>query len=482
MSDASVAGAINDLVSDSLWQAASQNDLEKLVDLACIDLMKRKRAGQVISAICYLNPFPMLAESTLLLDLIDADLCICIELQLPSPADFYCQNFRDLASKVRDLVRLQEPHSADFLLPLLVDSPTSDMSSGFSVDEQLTPLLQSEETPATATDLTMQQAGTHKAGLPVKPVSASTSALIPIEGSNTNPMTADFRLVDTPSWFVGRQCIAAGPGHWLIRGRDEVRGVALAMKVVRMPDGIDHGAASGLLDVCEAASKVQHPGWVTPIIATVQNQHLGIIRPWWFARGMPRELAADEQLSPLEAKKLLSKLASIAFAVAAAHQVGATHGAIHSGNVLVDHNGQWKLVDAVASRLAVSRYLSRRNVSSTDDLTAMIAFESRRDIDVQDLVTMITSLLFSSQESTVEEMVFMFRQVAKHEMNPAAEIGSLLMSYADGERPSESRNFPSLTPVHRLWSRWIRRKEMQKADSASRAEQTHPHKDNRGER
>lgn len=490
MSNASVADSVNGLVSDSLWQAASQSDLEKLVDLACIDLMQRKRAGQAISAVAYLNPFPMLAESKWLLDLIDADLCICIELQLPSPADFYCRQFPDLASKVRDLVRLQDPLPADVVLPSLVDSSTCDLSSGFSVDNPLASPLQSEKSSAASADLTRHQTSTNEVGLMAQPATALTS----IEGSATNPMTADFRLVDTPSWFVGRQCIAAGPGHWLIRGRDEVRGVPLAMKVVRMPEGIDHTAASGLLDLCEAASKVQHPAWVTPIIATVQNQHLGIIRPWWFARGMPREMDTDDRINPLEANKLLSRLATIAFAIAAAHQAGATHGAIHPGNVLVDHDGQWKLVDAVAGRLSVSRYLTSQDVPSAGDLAGVMTFESRREIDVQDLVKMIAALLFSSQESVVEEMVLAFRGAAKHESDPAAEIGSLLMSYADGVRPnalrsslgsslgSSSLSVPSLSPVHQWWSRWTGRQANPKADSAARAKPDHSQENDRGER
>ncbi|MDA8745288.1 hypothetical protein N9N28_11690 [Rubripirellula amarantea] len=450
MRDSAVAVTIESLVHDPLWSEAAQRQPSKLVDLACIDLIQRRRGGQRVSAVDYVNVFAVLAEANHLLDLIDSDLCVCEELGLPSPADDYGCRFPELGPAIMDLVRLQDSNQSDLPFPLLKDDRTvSHESSDFSFDENLPlpPSVNLVEPP------------------PTNEIAAELNGHQGASCSTSDQISVDFRLVDAPSWFVGRQCVAVGPGHWLIRGKDETRGVPLAFKVVRMPRNLRANASHELLDICEAASKVQHPGWVTPIIATVQNQYLGVIRPWWFARGMPRELNFSDQPNLDKAKVALRNLSSVAFAVAAAHQTGATHGAIHSGNILVDHDGKWKLVDAVANRNGVSRYFSGRQGFSVDGAPSIASLEVRKRIDIDDLVMMITGLLFSSSDSQVEEMVIALRRIAAKSNDPAADIGDLLLAFADADCLVPTDQVRLRSPMRKRFSDWMSSKKRSSPES-----------------
>ena len=490
------------LARDPKWIATAKRGEAALVDRACMDLIQRKRDGQSVRADDYVACFPVLGQKNSLLDLIDADICVSAELGQEDPQHDYVARHPDLAQSISDLAQLD-----DFRCDAELLSPLSDMSQDttrtrfnqmgdpheadprhedleFSCEGILvksSPVMRksSEESengkgPSLiqraphGEELSSSSSAPKRASKHQERISQQLRIAMGDEEGGRGPKTIhslpEQDLVATPPWFVPRQCIAVGPGHWMIRGRDEVRGTPLAFKVVRLPAGVPAGVAKQLLDVCEAASRVQNPSWVTPIVATVQNQHLGIIRSWWFARAMPRELPVGRDNSHLESqpdsetqfapsgrskRSLFMGLSSIAFAIAAAHHANATHGGVSAANILIDHDGGWKLVDAVSNRAGISRYLNSQFKESGQVIANL---ETRKRFDIQDLIKTISNVLLSSEEELAERLIPEMRSLGNVLETGAAEIGSLLMDVADC-KPIRS----SKLPVKKGIGRWFRR-------------------------
>ena len=79
---------------------------QRLVDLACIDLIHRKRLGQSVTVESYVADFPQLGTDTHRLDLIDAELCVAEEIGLEICTEGLAKRFPDLADQIGELVQL----------------------------------------------------------------------------------------------------------------------------------------------------------------------------------------------------------------------------------------------------------------------------------------------------------------------------------------------------------------------------------------
>ena len=76
-------------------------DPSRLVDVACIDLIQRRRMGHSVTTEHYLQEFPSLRRESTRLDLIDAELCVINELGGQCEASDFVERFPDLASPIR---------------------------------------------------------------------------------------------------------------------------------------------------------------------------------------------------------------------------------------------------------------------------------------------------------------------------------------------------------------------------------------------
>ncbi|MEM8668309.1 MAG: serine/threonine-protein kinase [Planctomycetota bacterium] len=81
---------------------------EQLIDLACVDLMHRRRQGQHAQVEEYTKQFPLLEEQSVLLDLIDAELCVRMELKEPVKKEEFAKRFPQLADSIAQLLDLPE--------------------------------------------------------------------------------------------------------------------------------------------------------------------------------------------------------------------------------------------------------------------------------------------------------------------------------------------------------------------------------------
>ena len=241
-------------------------DEQRIVDIACIDLMERRRMGHAVAVEDYQKEFICIQEESNLLDLIDAEICVASELGENPQSGNYEQRFPTLAVQIAELLRLDAAAECGLRQGMGVGTP----AGAFAPHE-----LSASETNADQTNGALR-APSDSADFSIERLPADAAAT-PTRPREPHP-------IDLPEWFVGEQCVASSPGRWLIRGRDSVRGVNLALKVTELSPQLTATQGDQILDAAEAAAKVRNPSWVQPSVAAIQNRHLGVIRPWIYAR------------------------------------------------------------------------------------------------------------------------------------------------------------------------------------------------------
>lgn len=342
---------------------------EVLIDLACIDLMLLRRAGGDVCVEDYTNQFPQLQQQRFLLDLIDAEICVAIELKQPVDTHKYAARFPDCIESIAELIAISDRRGVS-IDPHSDESSVPDDSVDFSFD------------------------GSSKS-LPLR--SLPDEAVVPLE---------------TPSWFIAESCVASAPGRWLIRGRDTNTGRFAALKVLELPIEVTANQTSQLMDVCQAGSGVSHASWARPVVAATQQRRLGVIRPWVF--GMPWEFGRAEVSIELQ------RLATVAFALAASHRCGAAHGGVHAQNLLIDHDDQIHLVDAVSNR-GIDRWL--RGESGN-----VLSLSQRQQIDANDLIMLVSAATVHGDARQATKLVKQLRRI--NGSQSCAEIGDTLMRWS----------------------------------------------------
>jgi hypothetical protein len=256
--------------------------------------------------------------------------------------------------------------------------------------------------------------------------------------------------LDMPDWFVVAQCVGSGPGRWLIRGRDSVRGIALALKITELPAHLSSAQGKQILDACEVAAKVRNPTWVPPSVAAIQQRHLGVIRPWLFARPWQQCKATHDHGAQLR------NLASVAFAVESAHRIGATHGGIHVENLMVDHAGRVQVLDAGSTRIGLERWLNP--TASHADPDQIASLEERVHFDLQDLIKLVAAASVDWEQAWATDLMADLRQIAKQNQGDACgEVGQKLIRCADSVHPTNGASAGG--SKRRSWrkrlARWI---------------------------
>ncbi|MCG8649155.1 MAG: hypothetical protein MI861_04945, partial [Pirellulales bacterium] len=377
---------------------------DRLIDLACIDLMQRRRMGQEAIVENYLDQFPCLADQSLRLDLIDAEICVAHELGICQDVEHYVERFPDLADAIGQLMQLDGQQQSTSLLELIDSRHAGQDSTSCSADS----------------------------------------------GSSTQNVLAEPGLpVDVPDWFIPEKCVASSPGRWLIRGRDSSRRTALAMKVVELPAQVTPKEQSSILEACEQAAKVQNPCWVVPLVAAVQHRRLAVIRPWLFGHRWQHAIESAQRESELRS------FASVAYALQAAHDAGATHGGLHLENVLIDHGGKVQLIDAVVSRDGLTQWLRGQNGPSPAPRPSL--FQRRRDHDLQSLIKLVAAASVDWQCQGSGSLLGQLRQISQQHANEGGgRMGDLLIQFADQrKRPSNQAPSPGLRWWPTKWMRWI---------------------------
>ena len=406
---------------------------DELIDLICIDLIQRWRAGHHVLAEEYLEAFPSLCDKTAVLDVIDAEICIRRELgsacDLDAEMENFSKRFPDLDSEIHDLLSITM--IPDQVLPAAAPVATNSATGQFN-----TLIVSAEAIDSNAMDSEQTQLVQSEIG--------DSEFDVSIRDNQPSRDIANQQPVDVPEWFLGQQCIASSPGRWLIRGRDATRGDALAMKILEYPPGSTQNDAELVMDVCEMASKVSHPCWVQPSVAATQNRCIAIIRPWRF--GNPWSSLRDASQIPGRLK-LLSK---VAFVLQAAHRTGAVHGGVHPNNILLDHRDGIHLIDAGSSASAILAWM---NVDK-QELRNSLADEGWRS-DAHQLIKLVMMDAVDAPGSWMKSLSDQLSHfVEQHGSECCGVIGDHLIRVADSINGNTSQIEPRQSWRQKL-SQWV---------------------------
>lgn len=381
-------------------------DEQRIVDIACIDLMERRRMGHAVAVEDYQKEFICIQEESNLLDLIDAEICVASELGENPQSGNYEQRFPTLAVQIAELLRLDAAAECELRQGMGVGTP----AGAFAPHE-----LSASETNADQTNGALR-APSDSADFSIERLPADAAAT-PTRPREPHP-------IDLPEWFVGEQCVASSPGRWLIRGRDSVRGVNLALKVTELSPQLTATQGDQILDAAEAAAKVRNPSWVQPSVAAIQNRHLGVIRPWIYARPWLQTRTMEND------RDAMRDLAAVAFAVASAHKIGATHGGLHVQNLMVNHEGKVQVLDAASSRSGIQRWLHPSSKHHGGE--QIISLEDRIQVDIQDLIRVVAAASVDWNHAGAQDVVADLRRAAAQQAEEAcALMGQKLIAYAD---------------------------------------------------
>lgn len=322
---------------------------ETVLELAVVDLIGQRRRGRNALPEDYLMQFPDLADSrSAVLDLIDAELCVRRELGDPCEASFFIKRFPALADPIRQLIYLEyQPHAPGLAAPDAAVSPARPRVSDARPDPDVVEcqLVEFSASDQFSVQSDMTVAGLHRRqAMPADEIRKDDSIDIPIP-------------IKPPEWVTGARCIATTPTqfgrYWLVKGRDSQRTDTVAMKIIPAPAVLDRTQRTRILDLCEKCSNVTHPTWVAPRIAAINNGHLAVVRPWIFG------VAFTSNHSGSELSQRLAVLVRVAFALSAAHRIGATHGSLKPNNIIIDHQSNVNLIDAGSGVSAWEDYLCR---------------------------------------------------------------------------------------------------------------------------
>lgn len=413
---------LSQLLGDQQW------DEQRIVDIACIDLMERRRLGHAVTVESYVEDIECIQDDSNLLDLIDAEICVASELGERPQLDGYADRFPGLADQVHELVRLDAAAESE-LTPGLIDvGERAHVGGREPLQTALTTNIDPDP-PSTSGDFSIE--------------------ILPSDARPSRRESAARHPIDLPDWFVGEQCVASGPGRWLIRGRDSLRGINLALKVTELPPQVSKIQGDQILDACELAAKVRNVSWVLPSVAAIQQRHLGVIRPWVYGRTWHQLKASEDHRTQLR------NLAAVAFAVAAGHQVGATHGGIHVENLMIDHEGRVQILDAAASRVGLERWLSpNRNIHDTNQI---LPLAQRMSMDVQDLIKLVAAASVDWEQSWAIALLGSLRRIAADDPPQAcALMGQELVRQADSRNPAIERSGQRRQRTWRIrLARWL---------------------------
>ncbi|MCO8122855.1 hypothetical protein NHH03_13995 [Stieleria sp. TO1_6] len=370
-------------LSELLDQASIS--LPALVELAAVDLIGQRRDGHDRLTEHYLEQFPALSQSeSCVLDLLDAELCVRRELGEQQDLTFFIHRFPQLADAIRQLVHLEQPPS----------EPLDASSDQFLLQRDLTVAGQAQPRATSGSD--HQQDDSIDVPIPIKP----------------------------PEWMVAARCIATAFGesgrYWLVLGRDTQRGDTVAMKVIPLPATLDRTQRTRILDLCELTSSVAHPDWVSPRIAAINNGHLAVIRPWIFGNEFSQ---LGVQTDPTER---LATLVRVAYSLASAHRIGATHGSVIANNVVLDHQSKVNLIDAVSGVSGWQSYLRHWSNEFAQTIDQRIAR------DTTGLMRLIADQCVNADKPELLEWISrVVRGVDLHDHDACAMIGERLQTLLD---------------------------------------------------
>ncbi|QEG41063.1 serine/threonine-protein kinase [Roseimaritima ulvae] len=307
-----------------VWLSDCRLNDEEILELVCVDILSRTRATRPVDLEAYFTDFPALAEQPeAVLDIIDADICARREHRLLVPSTEYSKRFPALATRIARLIEIDTLETS------------LDEGTDFSFDEVAEPgKAPAERSPKNAAGQRAEQVGSVDAATAGGEFARYCSVELP----------ADVRITGLLALREDVACLRASSS--------DSRGVLI--KVVSKRRLTDSSLSDRIGDLLERLAKVTHPAWVPPDVIAENASQLVMVRPWVagtlltnrYLQNSPPTRNAAPPPPRLGLSPVLRELADLGYALAALHQQGLCHGALHPGNLFRDHDGNLRIVDA----------------------------------------------------------------------------------------------------------------------------------------
>lgn len=356
------------------------------IDLACMDLIHRRRRGDDVIVEDYLVPSWLDALSSQQrsdgeLDLIDAEICVRHELGDVVPVTRWIERFAKHAESIQSLLLLDGAGN-DGKPTALPNDSLAFSSDGFVNDLSSQSLIPSVQVTGelSLAEFSIDPPTLRSAG--GADWADGDVGRDPNAGGGDASQNFDAGEFDGPDWFVPGRMVAQGPGYWVLRGSHRVDHRGLTLKVLELGEDASNDAFQTAHRLLGRAGEVKHPVWTPPDSSAVREGHLAVLRVW--VDGVPWESIREP------ADRLARRLADVGYAVAAGFEVGASHGGLTAANLWIDHRGLTRITDAAASRRGWSRWLyggkladqTQRQQNDVNDYADLIA-QSLRGAAVQ---------------------------------------------------------------------------------------------------
>lgn len=289
---------------------------EEILELVCADILARTRPARPVDLAAYFADFPALADDPeSVLDIIDADICARREHQLAINSSDYHQRFPELAARIARLIEIDTLETS------------LDDGTDFSFDQP--------HGPAGTTGPTAQANPAAASG---GPSTGDFARYCSVE------LPADVRITGLLAWRDEVTCLRGSSA--------DNRGVVIKVVSKRRLPNESLSAAIG--DDLERLARVSHPAWITPDVIAENATQLVMVRPWVagtlltnrYLQNSPPTVGEPPPTPLLGLSPLLRELADLGYAIAAVHSQGLAHGSLHPHNLLRDHDGAIRIVDA----------------------------------------------------------------------------------------------------------------------------------------
>lgn len=170
----------------------------------------------------------------------------------------------------------------------------------------------------------------------------------------STPWTAGAKIADR---YTLIERVAGGGMGDVWRGRDEILGRTVAIKVLRSEHAEDEDFRERLRREARAAGSISHPGVVPVFDYGEEVHHDGthlsyLVMEYIDGPSLSTEL---HERGKLGTKRTLAIIAQTAEALQAAHDAGVVHRDIKPGNILITPDGDVKITDFGIARSADSR-------------------------------------------------------------------------------------------------------------------------------
>ncbi|GAC1363698.1 MAG: hypothetical protein NVSMB32_05530 [Actinomycetota bacterium] len=186
--------------------------------------------------------------------------------------------------------------------------------------------------------------------------------------------------------YVLGDVIGAGGMGTVLRGRDQVLGRAVAVKLLRSELAGDGNALARFRQEARIAASLSHPGIAAVYDFLEEEDHQALVMELLDGEDLHAILAREGAMDPQAAAGIAAEVAD---ALAYAHRLGAVHRDVKPANIVLTHAGVVKLTDfGIASAASVGQLSTTGALIGTPDYLSPEQVRGERATPASDIYSL----------------------------------------------------------------------------------------------